>query len=159
MTSLPSNIVGVPTAQAVPSITTPIDTAAVGTVGQFTTSPTAAVVVATTPTAALGIATTPTVALAIGTTPTPLTIGTTPTFTTFPQISQVVGVTAALLPQIAVGGGWVSQITIANSLTIEQTVRVDFFNPAGGPFILPTGASAVNVTIPAGGIVNISTAP
>jgi len=126
-------------------------------VGQFTTSPTAAVVVATTPTAALAIGTTPTVALAIGTTPTPLTI--TPTFTTFPQINEVVQVTAALLPQIAVGGGWVSQITIANSSTVEQTVRVDFFNPAGGPFILPTGASTVNVTIPAGGIVNISTAP
>ena len=78
---------------------------------------------------------------------------------TFPQIGTGAGGNGAvLLPQIALGGGWVSQITIANTSTTAQTVRVDFFNPAGGPLMLPAGSSIPSVVIPAGGVVTLSTA-
>ncbi len=91
--------------------------------------------------------------------PAALSVSATPTATAFPQlVTGVGGNGAVLLPQIALGGGWVSQITIANTSTTVQAVRVDFFNPAGGPLILPGGSSISDIVIPAGGVVTLSTA-
>jgi hypothetical protein len=77
----------------------------------------------------------------------------------FPQIAEEVGGAGAFLfPQVATGGGWVSQITIANTSTATQIVRVDFFNSFGGPMVLPIGSTIPSVAIPAGGVVTLSTA-
>jgi len=72
----------------------------------------------------------------------------------------VTGVTAAgavLLPQVATGGGWASDVVIANTSTAPQFVRVDFFNSSGGPLILPIGSTLPNVFVPPGGFVTLST--
>jgi hypothetical protein len=94
--------------------------------------------------------------------------GTTPAFATattttmvatlaFPQISAGVGGTgSALLPQVATGGGWVSQITIANTSPVSQTVRLDFFNPFGAPLATSAGATIPSVVIAPGGVVTFS---
>jgi len=69
----------------------------------------------------------------------------------------LVAASALLLPQIATGGGWVTQITIANTSTVPQTVRIDFFNSVGQPLVLPIGSSLPSVLVPAGGVVTFST--
>jgi hypothetical protein len=80
------------------------------------------------------------------------------TFGTFPEIvSGVGGPDALLLPQIAAGGGWVTQITIANSSPFDQAVRVDFFNSLGGGMALPFGSTIPNLIVPAGGVVVLDT--
>jgi hypothetical protein len=63
-----------------------------------------------------------------------------------------------LLPQVATGGGWVSTIAIANTSTVPQLVRVDFFSADGGPLALPIGSTVTNILVPAGGVVTLSTA-
>jgi hypothetical protein len=62
-----------------------------------------------------------------------------------------------LLPQIAAGGGWASTITIANTSTLPQSVRVDFFDSAGGPLALAIGSTIPNTVIQPGGVVTFST--
>jgi uncharacterized protein YndB with AHSA1/START domain len=54
-------------------------------------------------------------------------------------------------------GGWTSQITIANTSSVQQTVRVDFFNAFGAPMTLPFGSSISTVVIAPGGVVTLST--
>jgi hypothetical protein len=65
-----------------------------------------------------------------------------------------------LLPQFVMGGGWASGIVIANVSNTQQTVRVDFFTSNGLPLSaflgLLTGSTLSNVTIPAGGTVDLS---
>jgi hypothetical protein len=76
--------------------------------------------------------------------------------TVFPQLSFGVGGPGALLlPQVATGGGWVSQITIANTAVFTQTVRVDFFSPAGAALSVPSGSTASNIVIAPGGVVTL----
>jgi hypothetical protein len=62
-----------------------------------------------------------------------------------------------LLPQIAAGGGWASTITIANTSTLPQSVRVDFFDSTGGPLALAIGSTIPNTVIQPGGVVTFST--
>jgi hypothetical protein len=71
--------------------------------------------------------------------------------------TTVGGVGSLLLPQIATGGGWVSQIVITNTSSVSQLVRVDFFNSIGGPLVLPFGSTAPSVLVPPGGIAILST--
>jgi len=83
----------------------------------------------------------------------------TPSVVIFPTITVGVGGPGALLlPQVAAGGGWVSQITIANTSGVAQAVRIDFFNPFGAPLPLPFGSSVPNVVIAPGGVATLSTA-
>ena len=48
-------------------------------------------------------------------------------------------------------------ITIANTTSVAQVVRIDFFNPLGGPLVLPFGPSIPTIVVPAGGAITIST--
>ena len=74
-----------------------------------------------------------------------------------PQLSPGVGGAGALLlPQVATGGGWVTQITIANTSTVAETVRVDFFNPAGGQLATSSGSSISTITIAPGGVATLT---
>ncbi len=74
-----------------------------------------------------------------------------------PQIAVGIGGPGALLlPQVATGGGWVSQIMIANTSPFAQSVRVDFFNSAGAPMSLSFGSSAPNVVIAPGGVTTLT---
>jgi hypothetical protein len=82
-----------------------------------------------------------------------------PTVVVFPTITVGIGGPGALLlPQVAAGGGWVSQITIANTSGVAQAVRIDFFDPFGAPLPLAFGSSVPNVVIAAGGVATLSTA-
>lgn len=96
-------------------------------------------------------------------TTTPTTVPTTvavlsPTVITFPQLTvNVGGQNAQLLPQVATGAGWVSQITIANTSGVTQVVRIDFFTPNGAPLALPFGSTEENIAIAPGGVATIST--
>ena len=74
-----------------------------------------------------------------------------------PQIAVGIGGPGALLlPQVATGGGWVSQIMIANISPFAQAVRVDFFNSAGAPMPLSFGSTAPNVVIAPGGVATLT---
>jgi hypothetical protein len=61
-----------------------------------------------------------------------------------------------VLPQVATGGGWVTQITIANTSGFTQTVRVDFFNPSGVPLQTILGSTIQNLVIAAGGVATLT---
>ena len=61
------------------------------------------------------------------------------------------GETALLIPQFVTGGGWSTDVVIANTTDSTQVVRVDFYNPAG--VII---ATLPNVTLPAGGVTVIN---
>ena len=78
------------------------------------------------------------------------------TFFTFPLVvAGVGGPGALLLPQVATGGGWTTQITIANTSPVTQTVRVDFFNVVGGPLVSTLGSTVPNIVIPPGGVATL----
>jgi hypothetical protein len=97
-----------------------------------------------------------TVPTTITTVPTTIQV-VTPAAMAFPQINlNVGGVGAQLLPQVATGGGWLTQITIANMSGVTQTVRVDFFNPVGAPLTLSTGSTVDNVVIAPTGVATVS---
>jgi hypothetical protein len=92
-----------------------------------------------------------------------------PSFTALPVARQLnpndsitapfslVGETALLLAQLATGGGWESRITIANTSTVPQLVRIDFFSSQGGRLTLPIGSSIPAANVPANGVVSFST--
>jgi hypothetical protein len=83
----------------------------------------------------------------------------TPSVMVFPVINvNVGGPGAQLLPQVATGAGWVTQITIANTSGTTQTVRVDFFNPFGSPLTLSSGSTVENIAIAPTGVATV-TAP
>jgi hypothetical protein len=85
-------------------------------------------------------------------------IGTTPNSTVVAS-AGVVGLGAFLLPQVATGAGWESQVTVANTSVNAQVIRVDFFNANGGPLVIPIGSTISGVTIPPGGVVTFPTGP
>ena len=62
-----------------------------------------------------------------------------------------VGAPALLLPHFATGGGWSTNVVIANAVLAAQIVRVDFFSPNGT--IIKTLGS---VTVPAAGVAVVS---
>ena len=84
-------------------------------------------------------------------------------FSTIPVVNTSttgVGGSPILLPQFVMGGGWASGIVIANVSNSPQTVRLDFFTSNGLPLSallgLLTGSTLSNITIPAGGTVDLS---
>ncbi len=78
-----------------------------------------------------------------------------------PVISAGIGgPDAVILPQFAAGGGWASEIVIANTSAAKITVRVDLFDPNGQPLVATlngqTGSSFLNLEIPAGGVITLA---
>ncbi len=78
-----------------------------------------------------------------------------------PLISaDIGGPDAVILPQFAAGGGWASEIVIANTGTSSLTVRVDLFGPDGLPLVTDlngqSGSSFKNITIPGHGVFTLS---
>ncbi len=64
---------------------------------------------------------------------------------------------AVLLPQFAAGGGWATELVLANTGTSSLTVRVDLFKSDGTALRTTlngqTASSFTGLTIPAGGVV------
>ncbi len=80
---------------------------------------------------------------------------------TVPAISVGVGGPAAvILAHFAAGGGWASEIVMANVGPTELTVRVDLFGTDGLPLSTTlnnqTGSSFTNIVIPAGGVATLA---
>ena len=67
------------------------------------------------------------------------------------------GASAVILPHFAAGGGWASEIVLANTSATSLVVRVDIFGRNGSPLTVTlndqTQSSFQNLTIPAGGVV------
>ena len=89
----------------------------------------------------------------------PLTSLQTPT-TGLPVITTGVGGEGALLlPQFATGGGWATEVVIANSAASSITVRLDLFNTDGTPLTATlngkTASSFPNLVIPAHGVLEL----
>jgi hypothetical protein len=63
---------------------------------------------------------------------------------------------AILLPQFATGGGWATEIVIANTGATSLTVRVDLFKKDGTPLTASlngtSASSFTDIEIPAGGV-------
>jgi len=88
----------------------------------------------------------------------------TPTFTTVSAVpgfgiglppnppARIGGFASVLFPQVATGGGWSTEIAIANTSFANQQVRIDFFGPDG----LHT-ASIPNISIPIQGVFFFNT--
>ena len=80
---------------------------------------------------------------------------------TVPAIATGVGgAGAVLLPQFAAGGGWATEIVMANTGTSSMTVRVDLFKAdSTGLNATLNGTSAssfTNITIPPGGVATLA---
>jgi hypothetical protein len=157
-----TGVAGTQIAPAVPTTITQIPSTFPGLVTQssisgVTTPPTAIPVTGTVPITSPVIPLTGTAQF----TTTPAPTGTTvvsPAVFIMPEIAAGIGGTGSLLlPQVAAGGGWVSQITIANTSGTPQTVRVDFFDSMGAPLLLPFGSSVPSVVINPGGVATFST--
>src|SRR5262249_17890797 len=80
------------------------------------------------------------------------------TATTSPNTTTIVGTGGALLPQFATGGGWASQIGIANTSAVQQVVNIQIFSATGATLLVPFSSQLSNVLIPPGGVVTFSTA-
>jgi len=67
---------------------------------------------------------------------------------------------AIILAHFAAGGGWASEIVVANVSATALTVRVDLFAADGTPLTATlngqTGSSFINLTIPAGGVITLA---
>lgn len=67
------------------------------------------------------------------------------------------GPAAVILAHFAAGGGWASEIVLANTSTSALTVRVDLIGSDGLPLVAElngqSNSSFVNIPIPAGGVV------
>jgi hypothetical protein len=80
---------------------------------------------------------------------------------TVPTIAAGVGGSGAvLLPQFAGGGGWATQVVVANTGTTSLTVRIDLFRQDGTPLRTgmngTTASSFTNIVIPAGGVFSLA---
>ncbi|HYR83254.1 MAG TPA: hypothetical protein VE422_04165 [Terriglobia bacterium] len=80
------------------------------------------------------------------------------TTTPLPTIATGVGGPGAILiPEFAAGGGWATELVIANTGTSALTVRVDLFKEDGTPLTAnlngQTASSFTGLTIPAGGVI------
>lgn len=78
-----------------------------------------------------------------------------------PVISPGVGgPTAIILPQFATGGGWATEIVIANTGASELTVRVDLFTSGSLPLSATLNgeskSSFTNIKIPKLGVVTLA---
>ena len=60
------------------------------------------------------------------------------------------GETALVVPQFVTGGGWSTDVVIANTTPTAQTVRIDFYSPAGAVI-----TTSPNVNVPPGGVTVI----
>jgi hypothetical protein len=69
-----------------------------------------------------------------------------------PQSILVGGLGAMVFPEVAMGGGWVTEILIGNNSLEQQQIRIDFF----GPLAL-VARSVANIAIPPGGVFSFST--
>lgn len=74
-----------------------------------------------------------------------------------PTVSAGVGgANAVILAQFAIGGGWATEIIIANTSTTALTVRVDLFSNAGLPLTATlngqSASSFTNITVPPMGV-------
>lgn len=78
----------------------------------------------------------------------PATLTGTPTQTTL----SIGGVPALVFPQIVTGGGWSTEIAVANTSTAILSIRVDFFDPNGNAV-----RSITNVSVPPLGVVFLAT--
>jgi len=67
---------------------------------------------------------------------------------------------AVLVPQFAAGGGWATELVLANTGTTSMTVRVDLFTKDGTPLTTTlngkTASSFTDLTIPAGGVLTLA---
>ena len=75
-----------------------------------------------------------------------------------PLIGSGGGPGAVLLPQFVVGGGWATELVMANTGTTDITVRVDLFkgtdgSPLSATLNGQTNSSFTNLNIPAGGVL------
>ena len=80
------------------------------------------------------------------------------TTTPLPTIATGVGGDGAILiPEFAAGGGWATELVMANTGTSSLIVRVDLFKEDGTPLTTAlnrqTGSSFTNLAIPAGGVL------
>lgn len=70
---------------------------------------------------------------------------------------NVGGPAAVILPQFVAGGGWGSELVLANFGPKPITVRADLFAPEGAPLSVrlesKTASSFADILIPAGGVV------
>ena len=55
-----------------------------------------------------------------------------------------------MVPQFVTGGGWSTDVVIANTTPTAQIVRIDFYNPAGAVI-----TTSPNVNVPPGGVTVI----
>lgn len=74
--------------------------------------------------------------------------------------SGVGGAGAVLLPQFVTGGGWATELVMANTGTSSLTVRVDLFKQDGSPLTAAlngqSASSFKNLVIPAGGVLTLA---
>jgi hypothetical protein len=78
-----------------------------------------------------------------------------------PVISTGVGgPNAVILAQFATGGGWATEIVIANSGAADLTVRVDLFGQDGNPLVATLNgeskSSFTDILVPKGGVVTLA---
>ncbi len=78
-----------------------------------------------------------------------------------PVISTGVGGAAAvILAQFATGGGWATEIVIANSGSDDLTVRVDLFGQDGNPLVATLNGESKNsftgILVPKSGVVTLA---
>ncbi len=75
-------------------------------------------------------------------------------------VTGVGGAGAVLLPQFVAGGGWATEIVIANTGTATLTVRLDLFKQDGTDLTTSlngtTGHSFTSLSIPGGGVLTIA---
>jgi hypothetical protein len=80
--------------------------------------------------------------------------------TEVPVNGPVGGPGAIILAQLAIGGGWATEIVIVNTAALEATVRLDLFTNAGKPMTATlngqTNSSFPGIKIPAMGVVTLS---
>jgi hypothetical protein len=150
----------IPSTPTVPISTVPIpSTIPVTTIPSTTIPATTVPATVTVSPQVFAIGTTSQSPAAFGTPVSNTTITGQPPNTLVTAAAGVVGLGAFLLPQVATGGGWESQVTVANTSGNTQIVRVEFFNANGGPLIIPIGSTISGVAIPPGGVVTFPTGP
>jgi hypothetical protein len=70
------------------------------------------------------------------------------------------GAGAVLLPQFVAGGGWATEVVIANTGTAAMSVRLDLFKQDGSALETKlngtNGSTLTGLTIPAGGVITIA---
>jgi hypothetical protein len=77
-----------------------------------------------------------------------------------PSMGDIGGEGAIILAHFASGGGWATELVIANAGDSDITVRVDLFDQTGGPLEATlngmTGSSFQGITVPGHGVVTLA---